>query len=85
MPSVLTEGLFMMLPDQEAALRSAEGQRLYAQAVADGLRAYLEDRAREPLKRMWSVAASTASPVANPAPPPPASAGARWSPSGWHA
>jgi N-acetylmuramoyl-L-alanine amidase len=47
MPSVLTEGLFMTLPDQEAALRSAEGQRLYAQAVADGLRAYLEDRARD--------------------------------------
>ena len=47
MPSVLTEGLFMTLPDQEAALRSTEGQRLYAQAVADGLRAYLEDRARD--------------------------------------
>jgi N-acetylmuramoyl-L-alanine amidase len=47
MPSVLTEGLFMTLPDQEAALRSSEGQRLYAQAVADGLRAYLADRARE--------------------------------------
>ena len=47
MPSVLTEGLFMMLPDQEAALRSPEGQRLYAQAVFDGLRGYLEDRARD--------------------------------------
>jgi N-acetylmuramoyl-L-alanine amidase len=47
MPSVLTEGLFMTLPDQEAALRSAEGQRQYAQAVADGLRAYLEDRAHD--------------------------------------
>ncbi len=47
MPSVLTEGLFMMLPDQEAALRSPEGQRLYAEAVAEGLRAYLEDRARD--------------------------------------
>jgi N-acetylmuramoyl-L-alanine amidase len=47
MPSVLTEGLFMMLPDQEAALRSPEGQGRYAQAVADGLRAYLEDRARD--------------------------------------
>ena len=47
MPSVLTEGLFMMLPDQEAALRSPEGQRLYAQAVVDGLRAYLEDRGRD--------------------------------------
>ena len=47
MPSVLTEGLFMTLPDQEAALRSPVGQRLYAQAVADGLRAYLEARARD--------------------------------------
>jgi N-acetylmuramoyl-L-alanine amidase len=47
MPSVLTEGLFMTLPDQEAALRSPEGQQLYAQAVAEGLRAYLEDRARD--------------------------------------
>jgi N-acetylmuramoyl-L-alanine amidase len=46
MPSVLTEGLFMSLPDQEAALRSPEGQRLYAQAVADGVRAYLQDHAR---------------------------------------
>jgi N-acetylmuramoyl-L-alanine amidase len=43
---VLTEGLFMSLPDQEAALRSPEGQRLYAQAVADGVRAYLQDHAR---------------------------------------
>ena len=47
MPSVLTEGLFMMLPDQEAALRSPEGQRRYAQAVVDGLRKYLEGWARQ--------------------------------------
>jgi len=47
MPSVLTEGLFMTLPDQEFALRSPQGQRLYAQAVADGLRRYLADRARD--------------------------------------
>jgi N-acetylmuramoyl-L-alanine amidase len=47
MPSVLTEGLFMMLPDQEAALRTPQGQRLYALAVAEGLRRYLEARARE--------------------------------------
>jgi N-acetylmuramoyl-L-alanine amidase len=47
MPSVLTEGLFMMLPDQEAALRNPEGQRLYARAVFDGLRAYLKEYARE--------------------------------------
>jgi N-acetylmuramoyl-L-alanine amidase len=46
MPSVLTEGLFMMLPDQEAALRNVQGQRSYAQAVLDGLRAYLGEYAR---------------------------------------
>jgi len=47
MPSILTEGLFMMLPDQEAALRSAEGRRRYAQAVVDGLRDYLKESAAE--------------------------------------
>jgi N-acetylmuramoyl-L-alanine amidase len=41
MPAVLTEGLFMMLPDQEAALRSAEGQLRYAAAVRDGIVTYL--------------------------------------------
>ena len=46
MPSVLTEGLFMMLPDQEAALRNQQGQRSYAQAVLDGLRSYLAGYAR---------------------------------------
>jgi N-acetylmuramoyl-L-alanine amidase len=43
MPSILTEGLFMMLPDQEAALRTPQGRGLYAQAVVDGLRSYLHD------------------------------------------
>ncbi|MBA3497307.1 MAG: N-acetylmuramoyl-L-alanine amidase [Gemmatimonadales bacterium] len=47
MPSVLTEGYFLMLPDQEAALRTPEGQRRYAQAVVEGLRKYLEGRARD--------------------------------------
>ena len=46
MPSVLTEGLFMMLPEQEAALRSVEGQRLLRAAVVEGLRKYLEEYAR---------------------------------------
>ena len=41
MPSVLTEGLFMMIPEQEAALRQPEGQRRYALAVRDGLEAWL--------------------------------------------
>lgn len=47
MPSVLTEGLFMILPDQEAALRDPRGQQLYAQAVFDGIRNFLRERARE--------------------------------------
>ena len=47
MPSVLTEGLFMMLPDQEAALRSPRGQQLYARAVFAGLRRFLRERARD--------------------------------------
>lgn len=47
MPSVLTEGLFMTLPDQEFALRTTQGRRLYAQAVVDGLKRYLADRARD--------------------------------------
>jgi N-acetylmuramoyl-L-alanine amidase len=46
MPAVLTEGMFMAIPEQEAALRSAAGQRLYAQAVYDGVVAFLKWRAR---------------------------------------
>jgi N-acetylmuramoyl-L-alanine amidase len=44
MPAVLTEGLFMMLPRQEAALRTEEGQLLYARGVYDGIKAFLEAR-----------------------------------------
>ncbi len=47
MPAVLTEGLFMMLPDQEAALRSDEGRRRYALAVRDGLTEFLRGVATE--------------------------------------
>jgi N-acetylmuramoyl-L-alanine amidase len=45
MPAILTEGLFMMLPEHEAALRSPRGQRLYAEAVVEGLRRFLRERA----------------------------------------
>ena len=45
MPSVLTEGLFMILPEQEAALRSPEGSQRYAEAVREGLRRFLRERA----------------------------------------
>jgi N-acetylmuramoyl-L-alanine amidase len=40
MPSVLCEGAFLMIPEQEAALRTAEFQDAYALGVAEGLEAY---------------------------------------------
>jgi len=42
MPAVLCEGLFMTMPDQEAALRSREGQEMYARAVYEGVVEYLK-------------------------------------------
>ncbi len=45
MPAILTEGLFMMLPDQEAALRSVAGQEAYARAVRNGIVSFLRWRA----------------------------------------
>ena len=45
MPAILTEGLFMMVPDQEAALRSAEGRHLYALGVFSGIQDFLRTRA----------------------------------------
>jgi len=47
MPSILTEGLFMILPEQEAALRTPAGQRLYALGVFEGIRRFLGDRASQ--------------------------------------
>jgi N-acetylmuramoyl-L-alanine amidase len=41
MPSILTEGMFMAIPEQEAALRTALGQRMYAEGVYNGVVAYL--------------------------------------------
>ena len=46
MPAILCEGLFMMLPDQESALRQPEGQRLYAQGVFNGMQEFLRQRAQ---------------------------------------
>ena len=45
-PAVLTEGAFMMIPAQEAALRSPEFQEAYARGVVEGLRAFLRGRTR---------------------------------------
>lgn len=40
MPAILTEGLFLMMPEQEAAIRTAEGQNAYARAIVQGLADY---------------------------------------------
>ena len=42
MPAVLCEGLFMTMPDQEAALRTKEGQELYAKGVYEGIVEFLK-------------------------------------------
>ena len=39
-PSVLCEGAWLVMPEQEAALRTLEFQEAYAQGVVDGLDAY---------------------------------------------
>jgi N-acetylmuramoyl-L-alanine amidase len=46
MPAALTEGAFMMIPAQEAALRDPDFQEAYARGVLDGIRAFLTKRAR---------------------------------------
>jgi N-acetylmuramoyl-L-alanine amidase len=40
MPAVLCEGAFLMIPEQENALRTPEFQHLYAAAIVDGLESY---------------------------------------------
>jgi N-acetylmuramoyl-L-alanine amidase len=40
MPSILTEGAFLMIPEQEAALRTPEYQERYARGIAEGLEAW---------------------------------------------
>jgi N-acetylmuramoyl-L-alanine amidase len=42
-PSVLTEGLFVMMPEQEAAMRNPEFLLRYATAIADGLETYFRE------------------------------------------
>jgi len=44
LPAILTEGFFMIVPEQEAALRTAEGQRRYARGVVEGIRRFLATR-----------------------------------------
>lgn len=45
MPSLITEGAFMMIPEQENLVRTEEGQERYARGIADGLEAYFRSLA----------------------------------------
>ena len=46
MPSILTEGAFMMMPDHEAALKDPEFQARYARGVLEGIRDFLAEALR---------------------------------------
>jgi N-acetylmuramoyl-L-alanine amidase len=48
MPAALTEGLFIMMPDQERVLADDAGQWRYARAVVAGIAAFLRQRAGDP-------------------------------------
>ena len=48
MPSVLTEGAFIMIPEQEAAVKTPEFQERYALGVADGIEAYFRSLRTQP-------------------------------------
>ncbi|MDP3910989.1 MAG: N-acetylmuramoyl-L-alanine amidase [Gemmatimonadales bacterium] len=46
MPSALAEGLFMMIPEQEAMLASEDGQWRYARGIARGIEEFLRAMSR---------------------------------------
>jgi N-acetylmuramoyl-L-alanine amidase len=48
MPSILCEGAFVIVPEQEAALRDPEFQTRYAAGIADGLTEYFHSLAVKP-------------------------------------
>lgn len=48
MPSILTEGAFVIMPDQEAALRTPAYQEAYATAIVRGLETYFALLAQKP-------------------------------------
>ena len=45
MPAILVEGAFVMMPDQEAAMRTPEYQERYARGIVEGLEAYFRSLA----------------------------------------
>jgi N-acetylmuramoyl-L-alanine amidase len=43
MPAVLTEGLHIIMPEHEAALRTEKGREMYARGVLEGIRDFLRE------------------------------------------
>jgi N-acetylmuramoyl-L-alanine amidase len=68
MPSALVEGMFMIIPEQEAALRSPGGARQYARGVYEGIRRFLQERARTQGDASVGRPSSLASPRTDPSP-----------------
>jgi N-acetylmuramoyl-L-alanine amidase len=48
MPAILCEGAFLMIPEQEAALRDEGFQKRYAAGIAEGLEEYFRSLATKP-------------------------------------
>lgn len=46
MPAILTEGAYVIIPEQEAAMRTASYQDRYARSIVEGLEAYFRGLAR---------------------------------------
>jgi len=44
LPAALTEGVFMMIPEQESGLRDPAYSEAYARGVLEGLREFLRER-----------------------------------------
>jgi N-acetylmuramoyl-L-alanine amidase len=62
MPSVLVEGMFIIMPEQEAALRTTRGTRRYARGVYEGIAGFLRQQA----KLQSAAGVGRSSPVASP-------------------
>lgn len=69
MPSVLVEGMFIIMPDQEAALRTTSGARRYARGVYEGIAGFLRAQAKLQSAAGVGRPSSVASPRANLSPP----------------
>jgi N-acetylmuramoyl-L-alanine amidase len=46
MPAILTEGAYVIIPEQEAALRTANYQDRYAKSIVEGLETYFRSLSR---------------------------------------